>query len=90
MNKDYAANLETTRKFNTKMNFLKFINKKQHIDAVKISNPRFFQSLYVNPMRDKYFEKFAAMNQQWFDPDEFLNKHSRSNFWKWIRNFLNK
>ena len=60
------------------------------MDAVKLSNPRFFQSLDVNPMRDKYFEKFAAMNQQWFEPDEFLNKHSRGNFWKWIRNFLNK
>lgn len=58
------------------------------VSAVELSNPRFFKSLDSNPLRDKYFEKFAAQNQQWFTPDEFLAKHSRNKFWFRIRNFF--
>lgn len=47
------------------------------MDAVKISNPRFFDSHIPNPKRDKYFEKFAECKQKWFAPDDFLKKSSK-------------
>jgi len=60
------------------------------MSAVKLSNPRFFQSLESNPLRDKYFEKFAAQNQQWFAPDEFLDKNSQNKLWHRLCNFFKK
>lgn len=48
--------------------------------TVQVSNPRFFTSLIPNRNRDKFFEKFAARNGQYFAPDEFLKKSSKRNF----------